>query len=232
MPIQRFESAVLKVEQLTPTVKNIHLSVPDTFEFKAGQFVSLILDINRKEIQRSYSIASSPGLDHIELCIKKINGGPGSTFLHKVKEWDKIKILGPAGNFTLENKRDKEFVFISVGTGIAPFRSMTHELLNLNSQSKINLLAGFRYENEILYEKEFRRLAEQNKNFIYHTTITRPQNNYIGNVGRVHELIKSTIKDTNKRFLLCGLYAMIQDVKKFLLSMGVPETQIHYERYD
>src|SRR3989338_616274 len=232
MPLQRFESTISKIEELTPTVKNLHLSVPNDFNFTAGQFVSLVLPAKEKEIRRSYSIASPPGLNHIELCVKKVDGGPGSTFLHNQKRGKKINVLGPAGKFVIGEKKDKDIVFISTGAGVAPFRSMINELLNSGHKNKIYLLTGFRYENEILYEKEFKQLAEKHKNFIYKTTITRPGEGYSGNVGRVQELIISSVEETDKRFFLCGLNAMIQDVKDFLFSIGVAEENIYFERWD
>lgn len=229
--IQSFESTVLKVEKLTPTVKNIHLSIPTNFTFKAGQFVTLFFNIDGKEIRRLYSIASPPNYSHIELCIKRIEKGMVSNLLHKIKEGDKIKVLGPAGHFTLENKKDKDLVLISTGAGIAPFRSMINELLKSKFNKKIILLTGFRYENEVLYREELEKLSQKHPNLMYKITITRPGEDYQGTIGRVPELIKKiNIKD--KIFFLCGLYEMIKDVKDFLISLGVSEENIHFERWD
>lgn len=232
MTIHRFESTIFKIEELSPTVKNIYLTVPKDFGFKAGQFVSLALNLGEKQIKRSYSIASNPRLPHIELCVKKVDGGVGSTFLHKVKEGDKINVLGPAGGFTLGNKKDKDIVFISTGTGVAPFRSMLYELLDSNFHRKIILLNGFRYENEVLYKNEFEDFAKKHSNFNYHVAITRPIENFKGDKGRVHALIEKYVKINNRRFFLCGLNAMIVDVKDFLLNLGVKEDDIHFERWD
>ncbi len=232
MPIQRFESEIFKIENLTPTVKNFYLTTPEGFEFKAGQFVSLTININGEEVKRAYSIASNPENKHIELCIKKVSGGKATPFIFEMKEGSKVPVLGPTGKFTLENKKDKDIVFISTGTGVAPFRSMIYELLNSNFDKKIILLNGFRYENEILFKNEFEELEEKHQNFSYHVTLTRPSENFQGNIGRMQTLIDKYIKNTNQTFLLCGLNAMIQDVKTFLLVLGVAEENIHFERWD
>jgi ferredoxin-NADP reductase len=230
--IHRFESTVTKVETLTPTVRNLHLSVPDDFIFEPGQFVSLTVSCDGKDVKRPYSIASSPKKGIIELCIKKVEGGPCSTRLHKIKVGEKVKILGPAGHFTLNEKKDKDIVFISTGTGIAPFRSMIHDILKSGHKKNVKLLTGYRYEDESLYKEELSELEKKHQNFSHHASITRPSENYQGQKGRVQELIKTHIKDTNQTFLLCGLNAMIQDVKSLLLTLEIPEDNIHFERWD
>ena len=231
--IHRFESDILKIEDLTPTVKNICISKPSDFKFSAGQFITLIFNIDGKDMRRAYSIASDPSLGHIELCIKKVEGGLACNFLHNMKKGDKIKTIGPAGRFILEGIEGEDIVFISTGTGIAPFRSMIFELLNLNYQGRIYLLNGFRYENEILYKKELAELSEKHSNFINYTIISRPSESYIGEIGRVQNLIQNHIAENFEgRFFLCGLSEMVNDVKLFLLSKGIPQTKIHCERYD
>ena len=76
--IQKFESTLLASKVLTPTVKQLRLSMPKGFTFTPGQFVSMVVELNGKTIRRPYSIASpTSDQNHIDLCIKHVDGGAG-----------------------------------------------------------------------------------------------------------------------------------------------------------
>jgi ferredoxin-NADP reductase len=230
--MQRFESTVFKIEELTPTVKQFHMTTPDDFKFKAGQFVTVIITLPEKRISRAYSIASDPSLDHIELCIKKVEGGVGSTFFHNLKEGEKLDVMGPAGHFCL-NEINEDVIFISTGAGIAPHRSMIHELIKSGHQKKVHIITGYRHENETLFHKEFEDLCQTNSKISNQVIISKPSESYAGKKGRVKELIHNDLlNNSNSRFFICGLSDMINDVNDYLKSQGIQEDKIHFEKFD
>ena len=127
------------IEQIldeTPKVKRFFIRIPDIerFTFNAGQFVMLDLPIASKITNRAYSIASAPGEDNlIELIIVVKDGGLGTAYLFgEINVGSSIKISDPIGKFTRPRpeKFDVPLCFICTGTGIAPFRSMIHDILN------------------------------------------------------------------------------------------------------
>src|SRR5258707_12284540 len=75
---------------------------PLLFSYRPGQFVTLLLTIDGEDIERSYSISSSPSRPHVlELTVKRVTGGRVSNWL-----WDHV-MLGerrtlkcPAGKFS------------------------------------------------------------------------------------------------------------------------------------
>ena len=165
----KFQSELLQVIDLTPTVKHFKFSCPKDFSFIPGQFLTAILSNGQLTIRRSYSLASSTDKDYIELCIKKVDKGPATNILFNLNTGDKIDFMGPLGMFVVKNK-DKKIVLISTGTGIGPFRSIIHD----NPNSKIMLLTGYRSEDEVLYDDELNKL--RNNHFEYHYCISQPIN--------------------------------------------------------
>ena len=233
LKITKFESEILEVNQETPSVKTIRFSVPEEFEFNPGQFVAFILDTDGKEERRFYSIAKH-GKGYIEAAINKVKNGRVSPIIHNWKKEDKVKIHGPLGMFVLKKDAfEKENIFIATGTGVAPFAAMIPKLLS-GTDKKVILLAGYKHENEIIYDKFFSDLNKNNKNFEYHAVISRPENpQYKGSIGRVQSLIENHLPHNFAGDVyLCGLYEMIKDVEQMLIQKGIAKERIIFERYD
>ena len=229
----RFEAELLDVKQLTLTVKHFTFSVPDGFSFIPGQYVSLLVPfLDGKLVKRPYSIASSPSQKGvINLTIKNVEGGHGTSFLFTMQKGDTLTFIGSLGAFTLRNK-ESNLVFISTGTGIGPFRSMIKDLLEHGAQQQVYLFTGYRYEEEILYDEEFTTLAKKYTNFHYYTIFSQPKNT-TSEKGRVQDLLaKHLPQDFQGDFYLCGLHDMIDETKTFLEGKGFAKEHIYFERYD
>jgi ferredoxin-NADP reductase len=232
--IQIFSSKVIGIGNLTPDVKWIKLSVPDNFDFKPGQYLSLsVIREDGKRIRKPFSIANKPqGVnDFIEFCAKIIPGGLASEFIRKMKIGDDVELFGPAGRFVV-NDFDKDLVFIASGVGIAPFMSIIPDLLNKKFNKRIILLKSARNEEDSLYDEELSKLSKQYPNFEYYNIFSEPKNEN-SNSGYVQDFLEQYIpEDFNGNSYICGLDEMINDTQKRLLSLGFNEEQIFNEKFD
>jgi len=231
--ISTFDSEVLDIKNLDGNVRVLKLSAPGNFSFKAGQYVSISVPFEGKKLRRPYSIASPPNEKSIELCIKIVDGS-ASNYVKALSKGNHVELFGPAGKFVLDNEaKNKDIIFIAVGTGITPFKSMIFDLLQNRFKNKIILLKGFRYEENILYDDEFSELAKKHKNFEFHNVLSRPRNQEFENKGYVQDFLEKYIsKNFRGDFYICGLSPMINAVKEKLLSLGTDENRIFYEKYD
>jgi ferredoxin-NADP reductase len=231
-----FESAVLANVPITPTVNHLVLTIHDVFIFEPGQFVSIITTVDGKEHRRPYSIASAPNKeDHLSICIKNVEDGLISPSLCKLEVGAELKILGPLGQFTLTDI--EESVFIATGAGVAPFRGMIPTLL-MRTKRPVMLFAGVRKQEEVLYDGEFKELAEKYPNFTYHTILSRPdepekkqKEKTPTHTGRVQALVEKYVTNYESQFYICGLWPMIEETKALLLTKGTPKENIEFERY-
>lgn len=232
--INIFNSKILDTGYLSPSVKYLKLLVPKNFTFKPGQYVSLSVYKNMKKIRRPFSVASIPNENNIELCIKLVEKSETSNFIKKLKKGDEVELFGPVGNFIInEESKKKDLIFICSGTGISAFISMIPLLLKENFRKKIVLLKGFKRENEILYEKEFLNLKNKYKNFDFHNILSQPKNHNFETKGYVQNFLKKYItKNFQGHVYICGLSDMINAVKEKLISFGISEDRIFYEKYD
>src|SRR5207245_8179196 len=95
------------------------------FDFEPGQFISIFAEKDGKRISRPYSIASWPeNKAYLELCIKVVEGGFMSNYLHHVRPGTKLPTIAPLGRFVIQEPIPYDPVFVATRTGVAPFTSM------------------------------------------------------------------------------------------------------------
>lgn len=246
---------VIKIEQQTEATRRFFIQVPEleVFNFKPGQFVTLDLPIHEKPNKRwrSYSIASWPdGTNVFELCIVQLDNGAGTHYLfNEIKEGSEITLRGPVGVFTLPENIEKEIFLICTGTGIAPFRSMAHHIINHNiSHQKIHLIFGCRKFGDALYAEELKDLMRLDADFHLYTAYSREEpGNYdhIVRIGYVHQVYEDICRknmtddpenDGQKivkpaLFYLCGWKNMIDEAKLRIQNLGYERKAIHQELY-
>jgi glycine betaine catabolism B len=235
---------VTRIENETNNTKRFWIKIPEleVFDFKPGQFVTLDLPIHEKTNKRwrSYSIASWPdGTNVFELVIVLLEGGSGSHYMFEnVNEGSELSLRGPQGVFVLPETIEQDLYFICTGTGIAPFRSMTHHLKNHKIPHRdIYLIFGTRTKNDLLYLDELRRLEKELPSFHFIPTLSREE--WDGCCGYVHAVYENLIheKMINEtelppaKFYLCGWKNMIVEAKERILKLGYDKKSIHLELY-
>lgn len=252
-------ATLTEVRALTPTVKHFRFAfgpgIP--FDFKAGQFLMLHVprrplgtvlserreskDVPQPEgqpaLRRAYSICSPPHEHGVaEIVVKYVEGGAASSYLFGLQEGNPCTVDGPYGAFVLPTPPPQELVFVCTGTGIAPFRAQIQTLFHQRATVPMTLLFGVRYEDEVLYDGEWRDLAVAHRSFRYVPTISRPRHApapWAGEVGYVQtKLAQYAPPAPEKAVYICGLWDMISAVENTLLGLGYTKPQIHYERYD
>lgn len=232
---------VIRIEDETSSTKRFWIEVPELaiFDFKPGQFVTLDLPIHEKPNKRwrSYSIASWPdGTNIFELIIVLLEGGLGTHYLfNHVQVGSELTLRGPQGVFILPEPIDRDLFLICTGTGIAPFRSMAHYILDNNvPHQNIYLIFGCRLLCDSLYNKEMKELEKKVELFNYIPTYSReaPGDNGIRR-GYVHAVYEELCRETKPPayFYLCGWKAMIDEAKQRILALGYDRKAIHQELY-
>lgn len=230
-----YSGTITKIIDESPTVKRYFITIEGvtTFDFLPGQFVMLDLPIQHEFTTRSYSIASAPKSNEIELCIVLKEDGQGTPYLFEnIKVGSKLKVSEPQGRFFLKQPIETDLCLIATGTGVAPLRSMLHSIFNNNiSHKNLYLVFGNRTEKDILYRKEFEELEKQHPQFKFLPTLSREE--WEGPTGYVHPIYKNLFDGSQPAvFYICGWSSMVKEAKNNLKAMGYPRKQINFELYD
>ena len=222
------------MQPLTETTKHFEFEVlgPKPLQFTAGQFVSLYLQRDTAEDNRAYSIASAPDANRFDLCLNRVPGGFFSNYLCDLAPGATIAFEGPFG-FFVAHPSPRDSVFVATGTGIAPIRGILQDLFARGCSQQIWLIFGVRYANTILYCEEFETLADRHPNFHFWPTLSRPPADWTGLRGHVQEHAERLVAERpDLHVYLCGLKAMVDDLRQRLKARGLDRKQIRYEKYD
>jgi ferredoxin-NADP reductase len=224
---------LLDWREIAPQTRHFTFEIVDRdeFAFVPGQFLSLTAAINEKEMTRAYSIAGVPDGNKVEFCLNLVQDGKFSPYLFALQPGDVVDAKGPYGGFIFRQPVDT--LCIATGTGIAPFRGMLRKRLPEDPGHQYTLVFGARHEHGLLYLDELEQLAADYPNFRLITTLTRPPEFWTGRPGRVQAHVFEAIGERRDLAVyLCGLKAMVDEVRNSLREMGFDRKQIIYEKYD
>jgi ferredoxin-NADP reductase len=212
--------------------------------FEPGQYMTIGVMVDGRIVQRPYSVASPPvaaGTDGYEFYVRSVVGGTFTPLLWKLPVGHKMRMIGPKGKFLLQPGDARTHIFISSGTGNAPFVSMMRQMLHDGTPRKVVFLNGVSYADELGYKdllENWERTGEYPVTFI--PTVSRPNDprnaDWMGRTGRVEMILAPVLDEfdlnaANSVAYICGNPDMILAAEQTFLERGYPEDQVHKELY-
>jgi len=200
--------------------------------------------VDGKIVQRPYSVASPPvsaGTDGYEFYVRLVQGGTFTPLLWRMAVGQKMRMIGPKGKFMLAPGDDRTHIFISSGTGNAPFISMMKQALADGTPRRAIFLNGVSYADEIGYRtlvEDWERSGGYPVTYI--PTVSRPADprnaDWTGRTGRVETILDPALDElglsaADSVAYICGNPDMINAAEQTLLGRGYPEDQVHKELY-
>jgi len=234
--VRDFAGRVSRIEPLTPTIRGIWIALEQPIQFHAGQYVNV--EIPGLGISRPFSLANSPkpGDSTIELNVRIVAGGVGTTYLHEqLQVGDTIKISGPYGRFIVRKSSQAPLIFMAGGSGLSSPRSMILDLLEEGATQPITLIYGQRSRAELYYHEAFLALSERYTNFRYVPALSHePEDrDWSGSRGFVHEAARAAFEGNfhGHKAYLCGPPAMIEACISTLMQGRLFEDDIYIEKF-
>jgi phenol/toluene 2-monooxygenase (NADH) P5/A5 len=236
IPVRDFAATVVRIDDLTPTIKGIRLKLDEAIDFQAGQYVQLRLP--GVEGDRPFSIANAPAdvaaSGEIELHVRIVEGGAGTAYLHKqLKVADTLVISGPYGRFFVHESAQAPMIFMAGGSGLSSPRSMILDLLGRGCALPITLVYGQRNVAELYCHDEFEALAAKHANFTYVPALSEDAAGFAGLEGFVHDAARTHFDNNfaGHKAYLCGPPPMIEACLTTLMQGRLYERDIYTEKF-
>ncbi|MEL6439705.1 MAG: FAD-binding oxidoreductase [Cyanobacteria bacterium J06621_8] len=238
----------VQVTDETADVKTFTLisEPPVKFSYQPGQFVTLNLNINGKQVKRSYSISSTPSRPHsLEITVKRVPAPPDepsappglvSNWLHdNLKVGSQIEISPPMGKFTNFANPSAKLLLVSAGSGITPMMSMSRWICDTMSQVDVVFLHSARSPEDIIFRQELEMMTARYPNFKLAITVTRPVpgQSWYGYTGRINDTILPAIAPDyqDRTVYVCGSNPFMAATKELLQKLSFPMKNYYEESF-
>ena len=235
VPIRTLPCRVENMEKLAGDVMAIWLKLPsnERLQFLPGQYIDFLLKDGKR---RSFSLANSPEEDALlELHIRHVPGGHFTDHVFgAMKAKDIMRIAGPYGSFFLRES-DKPAIFVAGGTGFAPIKSMLSHAFHHEIDRQFVLYWGAKTLAD-LYQPgvpgEWRRTRD-NFSFIPVLSDPKPEDNWPGRTGYVHEAVLADFADlSGYEVYACGAPPMVGAARRDFTARGLPEDAFFSDSFD
>lgn len=224
-PNEEHTVKILKVENVTHNVKRFTLSKPENYRFTPGQATDITIDLPEwKNERRPFTFTALNDWDTLEFTIKIYDDHNGVTNeLGKLKPGDHLIIHDVFGAIHYKG----EGVFIAGGAGVTPFIAILRSLYKEDKIGNNKLIFSNNTKADIILKDEFERML--GKNFI--NTLTKEKTDEYDNEKIDQNYLGNKVNNFNQYFYICGPDAMVEDIHKDLLALGVKEDKIVIEEF-
>ena len=203
--------------------------------FRAGQYVSVLMNIDGSIVTRPYSISSSPKWAADGKVAITVRNNPADGFAAKYinEKWqkgDEVLISGAEGQFYYEPLRDAENVLaLAGGSGITPFLSMAYAIRDGIEDFNLTIIFGSKTEDGILFKNELDKIcSETSKVKVVHVLSDEKKDGY-ENGFITADLIKKYAPNSEYSVFICGSEGMYRFLTPEIDKLGLPKKLVRRE---
>ncbi len=237
-PARWQEAVIERIEPRTRRVISVFLR-SGLQPHLAGQHLDVRLTApDGYQAQRSYSIASAPGTQGIELAVERLEEGEVSAFFHEVaRPGDAIEVRGPiGGHFAWRVEDGGPILLIAGGSGIVPLMAMVRAWSAAQPKTPVLLIYSARTWEELVFRDELLETQAHQPDFAFVATTTRGPRHRSGDLDQ--RLDRSLLREllagwgrAPRHVYVCGSNLFVEGVTAGLVLEAVPAGRIRTERF-
>jgi ferredoxin-NADP reductase len=235
-------ATVVGVRDETAVARTIVFELPGWPGHAAGQHVDVRLTApDGYSTQRSYSIASAPGGDLVELTVERLPDGEVSPYLTQVLSvGDQIELRGPIGGwFVWDDESSDPVLLVAGGSGVVPLAAMVRTRFAAGSSAPFRLLYSVRDPTSVLFGAELDHYQSTDPTFGVHFAFTRTApSEVLRPVGRIDAAFLTDAVDGGvfdaahaPAAFVCGPTGFVEAIADLLVAAGYEAGRIKTERF-
>ncbi len=200
----------------------------DQFPARAGQYFRWRF-LTRDGWWRTHPFSLSAPLNgqFLRLTVKGV--GDGSSGLQHLHPGTRVAVEGPYGLFTTLRQTRPKVLLVAGGIGITPLRALIEEIPP--KKDAITLIYRARRWEDLVFRDEPEKLIRDRRGMIHYL---------VGQRGTPEmpvdplspQMVRRLVPDVQSRdVFICGPGSMMKQTERVLRAIGVPGSQIHFERF-
>jgi ferredoxin-NADP reductase len=241
----QYNATLVRWVNHTPELASVWVRLDgEPIPFEPGQYMTIGVFADGKLWQRPYSVASAPavaGSEGYEFYVRLVPIIHFTTLLWRLRPGARMRMIGPKGRFMLEPDDRRTHLYVSTGTGLAPFISMIRETQAQGKPRRTVVLHGVSHASDLGYREDLEAMERDGSYPVrYVPTISRPNDRrndgWTGRTGRVEQVVADVCRDLGLRadrtvVYICGNPEMILNVERVLMARNFPDFHVKKELY-
>jgi ferredoxin-NADP reductase len=236
-PVHWLPARVAEVREETATTRTLAFDVSGWPGHVAGQHVDVRLTAeDGYQAERSYSIASPPDGQRVELTIQRVPNGELSSYMcGEMRVGDEAELRGPVGGwFVWHREQSDPVLLVAGGSGVVPLMAMLRERARVGSAAPFSLLYSVRSPQVVLYADELAQLARAGDglsvSLLYTDSAPEGTTRPVGRI-RPDDLTGSVPPGFAGSAYVCGPTAFVEAVAGLLTDQGHDPATVRTERF-
>ena len=199
-----------------------------SFDYEAGQYVGIGVQLDGRYQWRSYSLTSPPKRDqgHIAVTIKAMPEGLLSSHLvNGLEPGTIVRLALPQGEFVLPDPPPAKILFLTGGSGLTPVMAMLRTLHRRGSMTDVVLVHAAPSADDVLFRRELHELAGS-------YTALHIHEHHSDRLGQLSlDGLSAIVPDwADRETWACGPAPMLADAERVFEAAGVAK-RLHLERF-
>jgi CDP-4-dehydro-6-deoxyglucose reductase len=223
LPQQDIRAQIRKLEPEDGDLIVLHVQTPrtQTLRFMAGQRARLTLE---NGAARELPIASCPcNGRNLQFSVRRGDDAFGAYVLDRRPAREMIRVQGPYGDFVLHEESTEPAVFIAIGDGIAPIKSLIEHAISIDQIEAFHLYWTVDEPGGHYHERWCRALKETLDNFAFTPLVGAETDDLAA-------LLRSDLPDPGAlRCYIAGPAPQVHELAAALQTTGVPEERVAIE---
>ncbi|MCG6939813.1 MAG: 2Fe-2S iron-sulfur cluster binding domain-containing protein [Thiohalocapsa sp.] len=223
LPQQDIRAQIRKLEPEGDDLLVLHVQTPrtHTLRFMAGQRALLTLE---NDAARELPIASCPcNGRNLQFLVRRDDDAFGAYLFDRHPTREMIQVQGPVGDFVLREEATEPAVFVAIGDGIAPIKSLIEHAVSIDQIETFHLYWSVDRPGGHYHQRWCRALKETLDNFAFTPLVD----------ARSEDLVAMLRADLaapeGLRYYLAGPAATIRALAEALAVAGIPAERISAE---
>jgi ring-1,2-phenylacetyl-CoA epoxidase subunit PaaE len=175
----------------------------------------------------------------LEVGIRPMTGGRFSNWAStSIKTGDCLQVMPPEGRFVSSRPRALHRVGFAAGSGITPVLSIIATTLQEQPASKFTLVYGNRSMASVMFNEALQDLKDRYPGRLTLIHILSRQAQEVDllqgriDAAKVRDVVNALLPAASMdEVFICGPEGMIEETQSALVACGVPERNIHTERF-
>ncbi|HRO14726.1 MAG TPA: hybrid-cluster NAD(P)-dependent oxidoreductase [Paracoccus sp. (in: a-proteobacteria)] len=207
------------------------------FDYQPGQFLTLDLPLPGGNVQRTYTISSSPSRPlSVSVTVKaQMDSRATRWMLDHLRPGMRLRAYGPAGVFTNHRHPAGKYLFVSAGSGITPMMSMTTWMWDSGEMPDIVFVHAARAPADIIFRQRLEQMADRVPGLQLRFTVEEPDpfRAWSGYRGRLNQIMLGLMAPDylEREVFCCGPEPFMQAVRDMLGALGFDMDRYHQESF-